>query len=60
MVSNVILLVPDGLIHLKAQPRRTVNDGTAHITIDLNISFELLLYGNKEKRISVELGKRSY
>ncbi len=51
---------PDGLIHLKAQPRRTVND-EPHITIDSNISFELLLlYGNKEKRISVEPGKRSY
>lgn len=44
---------PEGIISLKAEARRSVND-EPHITVDTNIGFELfVLYGEKEKKITV-------
>ncbi len=48
---------PEGIISLKAEARRSVND-EPHITVDTNIGFELfVLYGEKEKKITVLPGK---
>lgn len=51
---------PEGIISLKAEARRSVND-EPHITVDTNIGFELfVLYGEKEKKITVLPGKHTY
>lgn len=51
---------PDGMITLKAAPRRSVNE-QPRITVESNIDFELVVrYGKQEKRIAVILGKHTY
>lgn len=51
---------PDGVITLKADARRNVNE-EPKITVDSNIDFELVArYGGKEKTISVTAGKHTY
>ena len=45
---------------LMADARRSVND-EPHITVDTNIGFELfVLYGEKEKKVTVLPGKHTY
>lgn len=48
---------PDGVITLKAAPRRTAGE-EPRITVDSNVAFELtLLYGGKEKKLTIAPGK---
>ena len=51
---------PDGMITLKAAPRRSVNE-QPRITVESNIDFELVVrYGKQEKKIAVIPGKHTY
>ena len=51
---------PEGVISLKAEARRSASD-EPRITVDTNVGFELVvLYGEKEKKISVTPGKHTY
>lgn len=51
---------PDGLITLKAAPRRTAAE-EPRITVNSNVAFELTLrYGGKEKKITVTPQQQTY
>lgn len=50
---------PEGVITLKAAPRRTAGE-EPRITVDANVAFELtLLYGGKEKKLTIAPGKQT-
>lgn len=50
---------PDGMITLKANARRAANE-EPYVTVESNVPFELvLLFGDKEKKISVTPGKQT-
>ena len=51
---------PDGMIDLKAEARRSP-EAEPRITVNSNIPFTLVvLYGDKEKKIAVEPGQKTY